>query len=123
MLRTRRRDTKPEMALRRELFRRGFRYRVDLAPLAHSRLRPDIVFIGKRVAIFVHGCFWHGCPDHATSPKANADWWRAKLDANMARDARHVRELAAAGWRVVRVWEHELAETAADRVAKVLAER
>jgi DNA mismatch endonuclease, patch repair protein len=70
--------------------------------------RPDFVFRRQRLCVFVDGCFWHGCPRHATQPKANADFWRKKIEANRARDRRVTRELRAAGWRVLRVWEHEL---------------
>src|SRR5687768_248615 len=83
---TRRRDTKPEVLLRSQLHRAGLRYRVDRAPVRGMRSRADLVFAAARVAVFVHGCFWHGCPLHATWPKANADWWRAKILANRERD-------------------------------------
>ncbi|MGI8519748.1 MAG: very short patch repair endonuclease [Actinomycetota bacterium] len=111
-----RRDTIPELALRRELHRRGLRYRVDLAPLKGLRRRADVVFTRHRLAVFVDGCFWHRCPLHGTSPKNNADWWRVKLDRNVERDKNTDAALAGAGWTVVRVWEHEEAKVAADRV-------
>lgn len=122
---TRQRDTVAELALRRALSRLGLRYRLQQAPLAGLRRRADLVFGPARVAVFVDGCFWHSCPLHATQPKANAAWWRAKLAANRRRDADTNRRLEAAGWRVVRVWEHELrtpaaAEAAARRVAGVV---
>jgi len=116
----RRRDTGPEMALRRELHRRGLRYRVDYAPVPGLRCRADIVFTRARMAVFVDGCFWHSCPVHRTHPAANRDWWREKLDRNVERDRRNDRELGAAGWHVERVWEHELAATAADRIERAL---
>jgi DNA mismatch endonuclease (patch repair protein) len=103
---TRRRDTAAELALRSALHRRGLRFRVDTAPLAGGRRRADIVFPRARVAVFVDGCFWHGCPEHGTRPKENAEWWLAKLDANRSRDADTNRELADAGWRVLRFWQH-----------------
>lgn len=112
----RRRDTGPELALRRELHRRGLRYRVDYAPVRGLRCRPDVVFTRARLVVFVDGCFWHSCPLHATRPAANADWWREKLDANVQRDRRNDRDLQAAGWRVLRIWEHEASSDAADRV-------
>lgn len=102
----RRRDTAPEMALRRELHRRGLRYRVDLAPIG-GRRRADIVFTRVRVAVFVDGCFWHRCPFHGTSPRSNQDWWNDKLDRNVARDRDTDLRLQRAGWTVVRIWEHE----------------
>ena len=116
----RRRDTSPELALRRELHRRGMRYRVDYPPVPGLRCRADVVFTRARLAIFVDGCFWHCCPIHATRPAANADWWLAKLEANVARDRRNDRELSAAGWSVLRCWEHETAGEVADRISAAL---
>lgn len=117
---TRRRDTGPELALRAELHRRGLRYRVDFSPVTGIRCRPDIVFTRSKLAVFVDGCFWHSCPTHATRPAAHADWWRTKLEANVMRDRRNDRELTDAGWRVLRVWEHESSSTAADRIQREL---
>ena len=93
-----RRDTPAELALRKALFRAGLRYRVDYAPVETPRRRADVVFTKARVAVFVDGCFWHGCPAHATSPKANASWWREKLDGNVRRDRDTDNRLRAAGW-------------------------
>lgn len=118
-----RRDTKPELALRRELHRRGLRYRVDRPPIAGMRSRADVVFGPSKVAVFVDGCFWHGCPEHATAPRNNADWWRAKLDANVERDLRVGVQLAEAGWEVLRIWEHEDPVEAADRVEQLVRRR
>jgi DNA mismatch endonuclease, patch repair protein len=114
--------TTPEMALRRELHRRGRRFRVDhrIDVDGLRRRRADVVFTRRRVAIFVDGCFWHACPQHATSPKVNGDWWAAKLATNVARDRDTDDRLAAAGWTVVRVWEHEPTTDAADRVERVV---
>lgn len=123
MQRQRRGDTAPEMALRRTLHARGYRYRVDRAPLAGLRRRADLVFPRAKVAVFVDGCFWHRCPHHATVPASNTDWWQAKLDANVARDRDTNRRLDDAGWVVVRVWEHEDPEHAADRVAAAVEQR
>lgn len=111
-----RRDTSPELAIRRELHRRGLRYRVDVQPLAKGRGRADVVFSTPKVAVYVDGCFWHRCPEHGTIPRANRDWWLEKLDANFERDRRVERELAQAGWLVIRVWEHEDPIEAADRI-------
>lgn len=122
MARTGRRDTRPELALRRVLYSRGLRYRVDRPVLTGVRRRPDLVFIGARVAVFVDGCFWHGCPDHATWPASNAVFWREKIEANRQRDADTDARLAAAGWIVVRVWEHENPIVAADRVEAAVRE-
>jgi DNA mismatch endonuclease (patch repair protein) len=115
MLAAKRRDTAPEMHLRSELHRRGLRFRVDAIPLPGVRRRADIVFRTARVAVYVDGCFWHGCPVHGTWPKANAEWWRTKIVANRDRDADTDRRMSEADWLVVRVWEHEGA-AAADRV-------
>ncbi|WP_330185572.1 very short patch repair endonuclease [Nocardia sp. NBC_01503] len=120
MAKQRRADTAPEMALRRELHRRGARFFVDRAPLPKLRRRADIVFPRRKVAVFVDGCFWHSCPVHATSPKNNAEFWTVKLARNVARDRDTDARLAAAGWTVVRVWEHEAAESAADLVLSAL---
>jgi DNA mismatch endonuclease (patch repair protein) len=118
--RQRTRDTAPEVALRRELHRRGRRFFVDRAPLRGLRRRADLVFPGRSVAVYVDGCFWHSCPVHATHPKNNAQWWADKLAANVARDRDTDARLAENGWQVVRVWEHETVLAAADRVEAVL---
>lgn len=116
----RRRDTAAELALRRELHRRGLRYRV-VYPLPGQRRRTiDVAFTKVQVAVFVDGCFWHGCPEHGTKPRSNSEWWRTKLEANRARDEDTDRLLAELGWTVVRIWEHEPAEFAADRVESVV---
>jgi DNA mismatch endonuclease (patch repair protein) len=118
MSRQRRRDTGPELAVRQRLHALGYRYRVDHRPLPDLRARGDLVFTRARVVVFVDGCFWHRCPQHATSPRHNGEWWRAKLDANVARDRATDRRLAEADWRVVRIWEHEAPEEA---IAAVIA--
>lgn len=115
-----RRDTGPELALRRELHRRGLRYRLQVKVPGNRRRTIDVAFTRAKVAVFVDGCFWHGCPKHATSPKANSDWWRWKIEGNRARDANTTELLHAAGWAVVRVWEHEEVGSAADRVSATL---
>lgn len=120
MARFGRRDTAPELAVRRELHRRGRRFFVDRPVSARCRVRPDLVFPRARVAVFVDGCFWHFCPDHTHLPKANAELWRRKLLANRQRDARNEAILIAEGWRVVRAWEHDDPVTTADRVEQVL---
>lgn len=114
------RDTAPELALRSELHRRGFRFRVDRAPVPEVRSRADLVLGPAKVAIYVDGCFWHRCPEHGTTPKANADFWDHKLKRNQERDAEVDRLLGEQGWEVVRVWEHESAAAAADRVEDVV---
>ncbi|HVF74113.1 MAG TPA: DNA mismatch endonuclease Vsr [Acidimicrobiales bacterium] len=120
MSRQRRHDTTPERLLRSLLHRRGLRYRLHRRPVPGLRRQADLVFVGPRVAVFVDGCFWHCCPEHATSPKANGAWWAAKLARNVERDRETDQRLAAAGWRVVRVWEHEDPAAAAERVAAVV---
>ncbi len=120
---TGRRDTAPEIALRTVLFRMGLRYRVDAKPLRELRRKADVLFTGARVAVYVDGCFWHGCPLHATWPKQNAAFWHDKIEANRRRDADTDRRLAEAGWVVVRVWEHEDAEEAAHRIAALVKGR
>lgn len=115
------RDTKPELALRRELHRRGLRYRVDMAPLAGLRRRADMAFTRRRAFVFVDGCFWHRCPEHGTDPRNNSGWWRTKLDRNVARDRHTDAALREAGWTVVRVWEHDDPIRSADVVAAVIA--
>jgi DNA mismatch endonuclease (patch repair protein) len=121
MLANRRRDTGPELAVRRLVHAAGLRYRVDFAPLPEQRrLRADLVFTRARVAVFVDGCFWHGCPEHHTVAKNNADFWAAKVSENRARDERVNALLKDAGWTVLRFWEHEHpAEVAARAVATV----
>ena len=117
MSRQARRDTAPEVALRRALHRRGLRYRVGIRPVPELRGAADIVFTAARVAVYVDGCFWHMCPEHSTMPATNAAWWKAKLEGNRMRDRRTDEVLARHGWEVVRVWEHEEPEEAAERVA------
>ena len=119
-----RRDTAPELALRRELHALGLRFLVDTSPAGTSRRRrSDIVLRGGRVAVSVHGCFWHRCPEHFSAPKANAEWWQAKFDSIVARDADTERQLRAAGWLPVVVWQHEDMAGAARRIADLHAER
>ena len=120
MGRLRRRDTAPEMLLRRELHRRGRRFRVAMRVPGNNRRTIDIAFTRQRVAVMVDGCFWHGCPAHGSAPSSNAAWWRTKLAANAARDADTDALLRAAGWRVIRVWEHVSASAAADLVETAL---
>lgn len=117
------RDTAPELALRRLLHAAGLRYRVDTPPLPGMRQRADVVFTRAKVAVFLHGCFWHACPLHGTQPKANAPWWTEKLARNVARDAQTRQRLEEAGWDVVTVWEHDDPHLAAVAVAKRVRQR
>jgi DNA mismatch endonuclease, patch repair protein len=115
MQRQQQRDTAPETALRSALHRQGLRFRIHY-PLAGLRRRADLAFPTEQVAVFVDGCFWHGCPDHGTEPKANAAWWREKIAANVARDRDTDARLEETGWLVVRVWEHEPLNDSVSRV-------
>jgi len=120
MSRARRRDTAPEVAIRREAHRRGLRYRVDTPVVGLPRRRPDMVFTRQRVAVFVDGCFWHSCPVHATVPKSNRDWWVAKLERNVVRDRETDDLLRVLGWTVLRFWEHEDPIAAVDVIERVV---
>ena len=123
MSRVRNQHTAPELAVRRELHRRGLRYRVNMSLPQVGRTRPDIVFTRARVAVFVDGCFWHRCPEHASFPKTNAHWWRDKLNTNVIRDRATDAVLAGAGWTVIRIWEHEDPIAAADQVESIVRSR
>ncbi|RJK92518.1 DNA mismatch endonuclease Vsr [Vallicoccus soli] len=121
--RQKRRDTAPELALRRLLHRRGLRYLVDARPLPELRRRADLVFPAARIAVFVDGCFWHRCPEHGTEPRHNAEWWKDKLARNVTRDRETDRSLLDAGWLPLRFWEHQPSADAADVVAAAWAAR
>ena len=118
----RRVDTKPELALRSALHRAGYRFRKDyrLDLDAGARVRPDIAFTARRVAVFVDGCVWHACPEHGRNPAVNEWYWAPKLRRNMERDRAADAALAAAGWQVVRVWEHEPLDAAIAAVVAAL---
>jgi DNA mismatch endonuclease (patch repair protein) len=119
MQRQRQRDTLPEIRLRSELHRLGLRFRLQYE-VPGLRRRVDIVFRGPKLAVFCDGCYWHGCPVHGTWPKANAAWWRTKIETNQNRDRQTDMHLQAKGWTVVRVWEHEDPGEAAQRIAGFL---
>ncbi len=118
MLANRRRDTRPELRVRRILHAEGFRYRVDFAPAPVTRRRADIVFPRKHVAIFIDGCFWHGCPVHYVPPRANREFWSEKVSRNRARDIDTTALLESAGWTVLRFWEHEPPEEVARAISR-----
>lgn len=118
MARVRSKDTKPELRLRSALWAVGLRYRLSY-PLPG---RPDLVFPGKKLAIFVDGCFWHGCPQHATFPKTNKRFWEKKLRENRERDIRVNEQLYAVGWKVIRIWEHEINDDLTTVVERIAAE-
>jgi len=115
MSRIRGKDTGPELLLRKSLWDMGFRYRV------HYRLpgRPDIVFVSKKIAIFVDGCFWHGCPEHGVRPKTNSSFWNSKIQGTISRDKKNQQQLKNEGWMVLRFWEHEI-ERDLDKVLRRL---
>jgi DNA mismatch endonuclease (patch repair protein) len=117
----RRVDTNPERVIRSLLHRQGLRFRKNAVLTVDGiRVTADIVFPSKRVAVFIDGCFWHGCPEHGRVPKANAAYWNAKLARNVERDARNTALLRGAGWTVLRHWEHEVAEEVALSIAEVV---
>ena len=122
MVRQRRRDTAPELALRSALHRRGLRFRVGY-PLPGLRRSADVAFPRAGVAVFVDGCYWHGCPKHGTWPKENAGWWRSKIEANRVRDRDTDNRLREVGWVVIRIWEHEEADAAASLIAEAVQRR
>ncbi|MFH8485498.1 very short patch repair endonuclease [Streptomyces longisporoflavus] len=111
------RDTKPERLIRKLLHAQGLRYRVAAKPLPHLRRTADILFRPAKLAVFIDGCYWHGCPEHYTSPKTNPGYWSDKVATNMARDRDTDKQLQSAGWTVLRFWEHEPAEDCAIKIA------
>jgi len=122
----RRRDSAPELRIRKLLHAQGLRFRVDLSVrLDGSRpVRPDVVFTRARLAVFVDGCFWHGCPEHGQRPGVrNGHYWTPKLAGNAERDQRQTRALVDAGWTVLRFWEHEPPEIVVDEIRRVYATR
>jgi DNA mismatch endonuclease (patch repair protein) len=117
----RRVDTRPELLVRSALHARGLRFRKDLRiDLPGIRVRPDVVFTRARLCIFVDGCFWHRCPVHASDPRANGAYWASKLSRNVERDRRGDAALQAAGWTVLRVWEHEDPEAVVEETLRAL---
>lgn len=118
------RDTKPELAVRSALHSLGLRYRVAIAPVPDLRRRADIVFTKARVAVFIDGCFWHGCPEHGrTSFNHNADYWPAKIAANVDRDVDTTERLRCAGWTVLRFWEHENVAEVVETIRHILTSK
>lgn len=121
MAKVRQKGTDAEVALRRELYRKGLRYRVSFEVLKRPRRVADIAFPGLRIAVFVDGCFWHGCPEHASWPKQNAEFWRQKIEANRLRDADTNSRLLSIGWTVLRFWGHESPIEATETVVQTVA--
>ncbi|MEU9018192.1 very short patch repair endonuclease [Actinomadura sp. NPDC048394] len=123
MLGNRNRDTSPELALRSLVHAAGLRYRVAAKPLPGMRRTADLVFRPTRVAVFIDGCFWHGCPEHFVPPKTNPEYWRGKIGRNVERDRDTDARLAEAGWLVLRFWEHEPADHCARTVYEAVRSR
>ena len=123
MLGNRSRDTGPEKALRSLLHRRGLRYRVAAKPIPGMRRTADVVFTRAKVAVFIDGCFWHGCPDHFVQPKTNSAYWQQKIAGNVHRDRDTDSRLAEQGWLVLRFWEHQRPEECADTVIAAVSEQ
>jgi len=118
MSRIKGRDTGPELSLRRNVWALGLRYRLQYRI---GRTRPDMVFVGAKLAVFVDGCFWHGCPLHSTMPKNNREFWEQKLKRNRERDVENTQRLEAEGWRVLRLWEHEIEASPVECARRVAA--
>lgn len=117
------RDTKPELAVRRAVHAVGLRYRVDYRPIPTLNRRADLVFTRAKVAVFVDGCFWHGCPEHHTLARTNERFWAEKVRRNRERDAETNDVLAADGWVVIRAWEHEAVDAIVRRIVETLQQR
>jgi DNA mismatch endonuclease, patch repair protein len=115
------RDTKPEIAVRSAVHALGMRYRVSARPLRDLRRTADLVFRNARVAVFVDGCFWHGCPQHHAPPKTNATYWATKIQGNKMRDEDTTERLRKGGWTVLRFWSHEEPLSVAMQIARVVA--
>lgn len=112
--------TRMELQVRRRLHALGYRYRVDRRPLPNEKFKGDIVWSGRRLVVFLDGCFWHGCPVHGTTPKSNTDWWRNKIEGNRARDRRVDDLLRQKGWTVLRFWEHDDTEAIVQAITRHL---
>ena len=110
------RDTRPELAIRRELHRRGLRYRVNVSVPGMPRRTIDVAWKGRRVAVFIDGCYWHGCREHSSAPKVNSDYWGTKIENNRRRDRETGQFLQERGWVVMRLWEHESVKEVADAI-------
>jgi DNA mismatch endonuclease, patch repair protein len=117
------RDTKPEKAVRSLLHAAGHRYRVNRRPVPELRRTADILFGPTKIAVFIDGCYWHGCPQHGQRPKTNAEFWAQKIDGNIRRDRETDKLLAEAGWLTLRFWEHESPSICVERIAAAVAER
>ncbi|RXZ47574.1 very short patch repair endonuclease [Agromyces fucosus] len=116
------RDTSIELRVRRILFARGYRYRVNFRPIPSLRRTADIAFTRVRLAVFIDGCFWHGCPEHFIQPKLNSTYWGPKIARNVERDRETNEALIRAGWRVARFWEHEPVDRVVTTIESLISE-
>ena len=123
MARVRQKGTRCEIELRKALHARGLRYRIQVPLLSKPRRVVDVVFPSARIAVFIDGCFWHGCPEHASWPKTNSNFWRSKIETNRARDTDTNQRLDSLGWKTIRVWEHEDPDEAAACIAELVKTR
>ena len=123
MLANRSRDTKPELLVRSLVHRRGLRYRTSQRPLPELRRTADLVFRKARVAVFIDGCYWHGCPEHYRRPRTNPNYWSEKIETNATRDRDTDKRLVEQGWLSLRFWEHESPESAADAIEAAVVSR
>jgi DNA mismatch endonuclease, patch repair protein len=117
------RDTKPEQLIRRLVHAKGLRYRVSARPLPNLRRTADMVFRPAKVAVFIDGCYWHGCPDHYVPPRTNPGYWSDKVARNVTRDRDTDQQLEAAGWLVLRFWEHEPSDECAAQISALVQQR
>lgn len=116
-------STQPELRIRKLVHASGLRYRIDTKPEKDLNRRADIVFRQAKVAVFIHGCFWHGCPRHFKSPKTNKRFWQTKIERNIQRDKETRNILRKRGWRVIEIWEHQSSESGARSIVRVVDER
>lgn len=123
MLGNKSKDTKPELVIRRHLHAAGLRYRVHARPIKNWNRRADIVFPKAKIAVFVNGCFWHGCLEHYTAPKTNSEYWAPKIRRNVERDTETFLRLKSEGWLVIPIWEHENLDKKSEKVAVKIRKR
>lgn len=116
-------NTLPEIRLRKLVHQSGLRYAIDVRPERDLNRRADLLFRNAKVAVFVHGCFWHGCPRHYRTPKTNVVFWQTKIDRNKARDRETKSILRKRGWKVIEIWEHQSSEAGARLICKAVRER
>lgn len=117
------RDTKTELRVRRLVHAAGLRYRVNARPEPGLRRTADLLFTRVKVAVFIDGCYWHGCPEHFTMPATNLDYWSGKIERNRARDLETTSLLEERGWLVLRFWEHEPPSSVAERIGQEVRAR